>query len=42
MTRQRIGFTAMCAFLTSFAFFFADEHDDDGAPVYMLAAYAAL
>jgi hypothetical protein len=41
MTRQRIAFTAMCAFLTSLTFFSADEHDD-GAPVYMLAAYAAL
>jgi hypothetical protein len=30
----------MCSFLTSFAFFSADE-DEDGAPVYMLAAYAA-
>jgi hypothetical protein len=31
----------MCSFLTtSFAFFSADE-DEDGAPVYMLAAYDA-
>jgi hypothetical protein len=37
MTRQRIAFTSMCAFLTSFVFFSADEHSD-GAQLYMLAA----
>jgi hypothetical protein len=27
-------------FLTCFVFFFADEHNDGGGPMYMLQAYA--
>lgn len=41
MTKRRIAFTAIRAlFLSSLAFFSADEHDDS-APVYMLQAYTA-
>jgi hypothetical protein len=40
MTRQRTAFLQPSVlFLTSFVFFFADEHNDGGGPMYMLQAY---